>query len=138
MVVLRHAEKESTGTDPGLTPSGQARAAHLAEVLGKAPVDILVASELRRTQETIQPLADLKALPVENIESEDDVVARLTALPTGSLAVVVHHSYTIPDILKKLGIEDLTGVNVSGDSYAEFLVVLLPSGAKPQLVHLSY
>jgi len=138
VVIVRHAEKESTGADPGLTPEGQARAAHLAEVLGRAAVNALIASELRRTQETLQPLSDLKAMPLEIIEMEEDVVARLTAMPAGSLAVVAHHSYTIPNILKQLGIEDLTGIDVTGDHYDEFLVVLLPSGGKPQLVHLTY
>jgi phosphohistidine phosphatase SixA len=138
VVIVRHAEKESTGADPGLTPEGQARAAHLAAVLGKARVDALVASELKRTQETLQPLADLKSMSLELIEDEEDVVARLTALPAGSVAVVAHHSYTIPTILKQLGIEDLTGIDVSGNNYDEFLVVLRPTGGKPQLVHLTY
>jgi len=138
VVIVRHAEKETTGTDPGLTPEGQARAAHLAEVLGRATVNALIASELRRTQETLQPLSDLKAMPLEIIELEEDVVARLTAMPAGSLAVVAHHSYTIPNILKQLGIEDLTGIDVTGDHYDEFLVVLRPSDGKPQLLHLTY
>lgn len=136
-VIVRHAEKAS-GTDPGLTPEGQERAQRLARMLAVAAIDHLVASELRRTRETLQPLADLRGMALEMLEDPADVVAMLRALPPGETAVVCHHSYTIPAILRDLGVDGWSDIPVSGDHYDEFLVVLLGQGAKTRLLRLHY
>jgi len=138
VILVRHAEKLADGTDPGLTPEGQARAQRLAYVLAQAPVTNLIASDLKRTQETLQPLADLKSLPMDRIAASADVVDRLKSLPAGSLAVVAHHSFTLPDIIKGLEVEDGGGLTWGTDVYDNFLVVLRPGGGKAQPIPLKY
>ena len=138
-VIVRHAERE-TGADPGLLPEGQKRAERLAEILADAPVTHLIASDLRRTTDTLAPLSARKNIQPEEIEKiadDDDVVARLEELPAGSLAVIAHHSFTIPGILRKLGI-DSTVVSDVGTSYDNFLVVVRSGDSPVDLVRLKY
>lgn len=135
VIVVRHAER---GADDHINDEGKARALHLAEVLGQADIGFLIASDLARTQETLAPLAALKpTIPVEPIKDIDAVVARVKGLPAGSLSVVCHHSFTIHQILDGLGVEGHSDINVSTIN-SQFLVVLLPAGRKPQLIHLMY
>jgi hypothetical protein len=136
IVVSRHAEKES-GTDPGLTPVGKERAQRLAFALGNLPVTQLLASDLRRTQETLQPLADLKGMAMELLVDTETVLARVRSLPAGSIAVLVHHSYTLPDILEGLGVRrDL--LDWSGTSYDNLLVLIRRTGEATLPLPLRY
>src|SRR4051812_42706864 len=62
VLVVRHAEKAAQpADDPPLTPAGRQRAAELARVVqawsaAGAPVRALFASEVKRTQQTLEPL----------------------------------------------------------------------------------
>lgn len=139
-ILVRHAEKLDGVEDPGLSPEGKTRAERLAAVLAPAKIDVLVASDLLRTRETLQPIADLKGLPIAEVDDADPgaVVARIRGLAPGAAAVVCHHSYTIPTILRGLGVEGAEGIDVSGKNYDQFLVLILPPGGKTQLLHLKY
>ncbi|MFY0534577.1 histidine phosphatase family protein [Nannocystis pusilla] len=62
---MRHGEKAADDpSDPSLSPAGEARAKALAELLGHAGVTHLFASEYRRTQATLRPLADAAGLQI--------------------------------------------------------------------------
>ncbi len=138
-VVVRHAER-GAGADPGLNDVGVARARRLGELLADAPVTHLIASDLRRTQETLAPLADTVGLPVEQIADEEDVVMRLESLDPGALAVVAHHSFTIHDILEGLGLDGVRSISVSGSNHDNLFVVVRPfnDALRTQMVHLKY
>ena len=139
--VVRHAEKESGGGDVGLTEEGRARAQRLAEKFSRARIDAIYASEKRRTYETALPLSELLNVPITRINQVNDLDAlldSLRALPPDSRAVVVGHSYTIDDIFRGLGIEEIPPLPTS--VYDDFFVVILPvdpEGAT-QLVKLTY
>lgn len=111
--LVRHAEKAlDQGEDPDLTPAGQARAEALAVVLGNAGVTHLFATEYRRTQRTLEPLATRLGLTVVVVPAKDSAgqLARLRELPPGAVAVVAGHSNTIPGLVRGLGAraQDLT------------------------------
>lgn len=137
VVVVRHAEKD-IGLDPGLTEKGHARARRLAEILAAAPVTHLFSSNLRRTKETLGPLALSTALDIEPIANVTDVVARLEGLERGTLAVVAHHSFTVHAILEGLGVDDSREINVNGGNYDNLFIVVRDDSAGAQLVHLKY
>lgn len=104
--LVRHAEKAlDQGEDPDLTPAGQARAEALAAVLGHAGVTHLFATEYRRTQRTLEPLATRLGLTVVVVPAKDSAsqLARLRELPPGAVAVVAGHSNTIPGLVRGLG-----------------------------------
>ncbi len=103
--VVRHAEKATDDPrDPNLSEEGRHRATELARVLGDAGVTALFASEFRRTQQTVAPLAQARGLTttVVGAGAMDSLVARLDALPAGSRAVVASHSNLVSLIVKQL------------------------------------
>jgi broad specificity phosphatase PhoE len=111
--LVRHAEKAlDQGEDPDLTPDGQARAEALATALAHAGVTHLYATEYRRTQRTLEPLATRLGLTVGVVPAKDSAaqLARLRELPPGAVVVVAGHSNTIPGLVRGLGAraQDLT------------------------------
>ncbi len=133
--LLRHAEKGTDDArDPELSETGTLRAESLALLLEHAGVTHLYASEFRRTQATLAPLAKLFGLEVEVVSarSPDDQVAALRALPAGSVAVVAGHSNTTPTLVRGLGGEagrltsSRSGEAIGKDEYGRLFVVVLP------------
>jgi len=153
--LVRHAEKGADDPrDPGLTDAGRARAAELARVLGDAGVTHLFATEYRRTQETLLPLAEAVGVEVEVVGARafDAQMERLLALEPGSIAVVAGHSNTVPALTRQLSRAERTAAgrdlaeHLEEDEYdALFQVVLPPPGrrtgeaaALPKLLELRY
>jgi broad specificity phosphatase PhoE len=125
--LVRHAEKE-TGEDPGLAEAGRIRAGELARVLGDAGIGRILASEARRTQATVAPLAARLGLEVgiRRAGDVDGLVAELRAAPAGSI-LICGHSNTIPLIVRGLGgPADLSIAEHAHDDH--FLIVLDPTG----------
>src|SRR5262245_61706498 len=106
IVLVRHAEP-AAGADPGLTPAGRKRAELLAFMLQDAHVTARFSSELRRTNETAQPLASKFSL-VPGVLSGTDTAAhrdRVLAAPSG-VVVVVGHTNTVPQLIRALGVRE--------------------------------
>lgn len=108
--VVRHAEKGPEPDDPGLTEKGGRRALELARALQDARVSALFATEYKRTQQTLAPLARALGTTPVLLDAADlnGLVARLRALPPGSRAVVASHSNLVHVI-----VERLSGVKVA-------------------------
>jgi len=130
--VVRHAEKVTGEQDPGLTARGLARAQALASMLGGAGVTHLYATEYRRTQDTLGPLAESSGHEVR-LSPARDVAAQarqLETLPPGSVAVVAGHSNTVTALVVELSGQD--GASVAGfdESIYDrlYMVVLPPAG----------
>jgi len=105
--IVRHAEKES-GKDPALTPAGRQRAGDLMRKLKHKHIHHIYVSQFRRTQmtgdsmriqlgiDTIHYLADTTGEDLLNkIIAHGDQRHRI---------VVIGHSNTIPNIIRKLGV----------------------------------
>lgn len=149
VILVRHAEKEATPKDPrdpSLSTAGVERADELARLLGASGAGFVFTSDLKRTQETVAPLAarlgiTSEALPAANSES---VVARLDALPAGSVAVVCGHSNTVPRVAELLGIEITGLVDVRGtpmiddDTYDRAFVITRPASGPAACLELNY
>jgi broad specificity phosphatase PhoE len=136
--VLRHAEKGPGTPDPSLTDSGRFRAVQLVRVLSDAHPTALFATEFKRTQETLAPLAAATGLPVTVILARDvdGLVAKLRALPPGSRAVVASHSNLIDEIVLQL-----SGVrmgSLTDADYDRLVVVTLLGDGKGEAVVLRY
>ena len=136
--IVRHAEKGPETPDPSLTALGQLRATELARVLSGAQVTALFASEFKRTQETVAPLAAQLGIAPEVFPAgkTDDLVARLSALPPGSRAVVASHSNLVHLIVEKLSgvkIPALTDLD-----YDRLVVVTLSGMGRGAAVVLRY
>ncbi len=119
---LRHAEKEDEGDDPGLTPEGQARAAALVPLMAAEPLAAIYATDLQRTQQTVEPTAADHGLPVlVDEEAEDEFAAFLVATHPGETVLHCGHSYTLPDFFEALGLDPVPTV----DDYGQLWEVLV-------------
>lgn len=108
LYAVRHAEKETDSDDPGLTEEGQARAEALAELMHEVPLDAIYATDLRRTQETVQPTADDHGLTVvTDIDAEEDLAAYILTNHGGDTLLHAGHSYTLPELFEALGVTEV-------------------------------
>jgi broad specificity phosphatase PhoE len=144
--VVRHAERAATSDpdaskrmmadDPPLTPAGQARATRLAAMLASAGITQIYTTEFQRTRQTAAPLAaKLKIAPVmAPAKDPAPLVAQL--IKGGGNALVVAHSNTLPDLLKKLGVKE--SVTIADDEYDDLFIVIRRVGEPSTLVRLKY
>ena len=111
VIVVRHAEKAADDPrDPTLSEAGQARALALAKTLEHASLDAVYSTQYRRTRLTADPAAKAAALEVQvrPIDGGNatryaaDLARDLRALPTGSTALVVGHSNTVPELVQAI------------------------------------
>lgn len=66
--LVRHAEKELSGSDPydpALTPCGHERAASLAGFFDEVTLDAVYSTDFKRTLDTAKPIAESKRLETE-------------------------------------------------------------------------
>ncbi|QDU83488.1 Histidine phosphatase superfamily (branch 1) [Planctomycetes bacterium Pla163] len=153
--LVRHAEKgDDDARDPGLSEAGSARAAELAGMLAGAGVTHLFASEYRRTQATLAPLAEVSGVEVEVVgaRNAEALVARILELEQGSVAVVAGHSNTTPGLAAALSRASRTAGGrvltdtLPEDEYGVLFEVVLPapserrreSATQPKLLELRY
>jgi len=136
--VIRHAEKGPGTPDPSLSDAGKKRAATLARTLMDARVTALFASEFRRTQETLAPLAVAHHLtPTITLARDmDALIAELRLLPPGSRAVVASHSNLVHVIVERLSgvkIRELTDAD-----YDRLVVVTVWGNGRGEAAVLRY
>ena len=108
VVLLRHAEKASSRLNAELSPAGRSRAQQLAPELAAFTPVALYASELRRTQQTLEPLSQRLGLSVRIRDRSNPrglAVEILGEFKSGTV-VVCAHSDTVADIAHALGYPD--------------------------------
>ena len=136
--LVRHAEKAADpgDGDPPLTEAGQARARALALTLADVPLAAVYTTDLKRTRETLAPLAAAQGLEPRVLPAADTarLVEALAATSAGARVLVVGHSNTLPEVLAALGVD---GVDVQHGDYDDLFVLVL-GGAAPELARLHY
>lgn len=149
VILVRHADTDSSEADPALTERGTERAGTLGSLLAEAGVTHLFSSEFTRTRTTLAPLAELTGIEVEVVPAResDRQLELLRDLPAGAVAVVAGHSNTVPGMVRALGVEPLDlveheryGAMIPHDAFGRAYVVTLPvsESAAPKLVELRY
>jgi broad specificity phosphatase PhoE len=139
VILVRHAERAG-GTDPsvGITEAGRCRAKVLAGMLSDAKVRSIYTSELARTQQTAEPLAQKlnikpEVVPVKDI---DALVAKLRARTEEGTVLVVGHSNTIPAIVERLSGE--TEPAIGEGEYDRMFVVTLVGPNQASVLMVRY
>jgi len=142
VIVVRHAEVEpGVDPDPNLSLLGRERAARLARVLAKVQsehgVDAVFASEMRRTQQTVAPLAETLSLPINILPAAGwaDLPERLVHEQRGKAVLVVGHSNTIPPLIQALSGESVT---LADGEYDHLYIVFVPRLSRTRLLQLYY
>lgn len=135
--LVRHAEKASDGSDPGLTPEGLRRAEQLAEVLRGAGIDRVHSTDYRRTRMTAEPTARLLEREVELYDPRalPTLVVRLHE--AGGRHLVVGHSNTTPALVSLLGGEPGEPIDEERE-YDRLYVVRVGEEAPVETILLRY
>jgi phosphohistidine phosphatase SixA len=144
VVVVRHAEKADDGTrDPELTGAGRQRAEALANALGHAEVGELIASQYKRTRQTLAVLALRRGLEITVVPAEsgaiddhiESIASRVRDSDADGLIVIAGHSNTVPLI-----VEALSGSVISpiGESDYDRLYLLVPAASGMDLIESRY
>ena len=131
---MRHAEKAQGGDekDPDLSEAGRARAESIAMVLKDAGITAIYATELKRTQQTAQPLAQLVNIDVTIVPAKEQPALITKLKATDGAALVVGHSNTVPQILQALGVS--IAVTIDDNHYDNLFVIV--GAAPPKMIRL--
>jgi len=107
VILVRHAEKviDPNNPDVDLSPAGQARAQELVRMFGDTGVNAIYATQYKRTQQTVKPLADKLSLPVTQVNAKNtaDLLAQILAQHSGQVIFISGHNNTVPEIIAALG-----------------------------------
>jgi broad specificity phosphatase PhoE len=139
IILVRHAERMSgMSAEALLTPAGEERARQLSQVLKDANVQRIYVTEVRRTQQTAEPVAvRLHLKPI--VIAKEDIDALLTQLRKAGddeTVLVVGHADTLPLIVQRLG-----GGSVApfpDTEYDRLIVLVTGTGGKARVVTLRY
>ncbi len=145
MIFVRHAERAGpSAEDPGLTPTGQRRAAELARQLVDADVvagvDAIYSTPFRRTKETAQPVADALDLPINIYDPSDDdeaLVDKMVRDHKGKIILVVGHSNTLPTMIAALGASKKVPP-IAEMEYDNIYIISIPWFGKTKTIRLRF
>ncbi len=144
VVLVRHAEKQlGTIEDPPLTPEGEQRAQLLARMFGgregAGRIAGIFASDTRRAQRTAAPLAERLgiAVTVTGAKDYDGIIARIRSEFSGRTLLLVGHSNTVPELVRRLArVQDVP--EIPDADYGTIYVVTVPTLGRPSVLRLSY
>ena len=144
VIFVRHAEKALTPEgDPGLSTAGQQRAAELARQLVDADVvagvDAIYSTSYRRTEETVQPVADALNLPIISYDASNtaSIMDEIVRAHKGKIVLVVGHSNTLPALIGNMGASKKVP-EIDENEYDNIYVVSIPWFGKTKTIRLRY
>jgi 2,3-bisphosphoglycerate-dependent phosphoglycerate mutase len=139
-ILVRHAEKADDGTkNPPLNEVGVERALNIANMLEKQDIVALYSTPYKRTQETLQPLADNKGLEVQEYDpyAKGEWLSTLIEKHGNGTIVISGHSNTIP-ILANALLGDETFAQFDDSDYSNFIIIMCDEVGKGKLMRLSF
>lgn len=140
VILVRHAEKniEPNNPDPDLSPAGQERTQEIARVFGGAGIDAIYATQFKRTQQTVRPLADRTGVRISLLDASqtDELVKRLLTTHRGQTVFVAGHNNTVPAIVSALSGETFPVIPES--EYGNLFIVTVYRFGKAKVLTLKY
>lgn len=140
VILIRHAEKviDPNNADPDLNPAGQVRAQELVRMFGDAGINAIYATQYKRTQQTVKPLADKLGLPVNQVNSKNtaDLVTRIRSQNSGQVVFIAGHNNSVPEIIAALG--GPTFPIIPDTEYDNLYIVTIYRTGKARVVKLKY
>ena len=140
VILVRHAEKniEPNNPDPDLSPAGQARAQELAHMFAGAGVNTIYATQYKRTQETVKPLADSLGLRVNIVDAKEteELLKQILTNHRGETIFVSGHNNTVPEIASALSGESFPVIPES--EFDNMFIVTVYRFGRAKVVKLKY
>lgn len=139
-ILVRHSEKADDGTrNPPLNEDGKTRSANLAEMLTNQEVAALYSTPFKRTQETLQPIAEMKSLEVQTYDpyAKGEWLATLAEKHPGGTVVISGHSNTIPSLANAL-LGNETFIQFDESDYSNLIIVVATEVGKGKLIRLKF
>ena len=141
LILVRHAEKRIVppeNKDPDLSPAGQARADELARMFSDSGIAAIYATQYKRTQQTVKPLADKLRLPVNQIDAKKtaDLVKQIRAHNAGQVIFLAGHNNTVPEIIAAMGGPQLPIIPET--EYDNLYILTVQSAGSAKLLKMKY
>jgi 2,3-bisphosphoglycerate-dependent phosphoglycerate mutase len=140
VILVRHAEKniEPENPDPDLSPAGQARAIELTRIFGNSGIQATYATQYKRTQQTVAPLANQLKLPIVSVDAKQsqELVQRILSDHRGQTVFVAGHNNTVPEIINLLSGEKLPLIPES--EFDNLYIVTVYRFGKAKVLQLKY
>lgn len=139
LFLVRHAEKAaSVWEDPGLTPSGAARADELAYILKHVKLDAIYSTPFERTKLTVLPTAKEKGLEVKLYKpGEEDFLEKVLRAFSGGTVLIVGHSNTIPRLANELaGQSDFS--DLDDTTYDNLFIACVPTEGRAAILRMRF
>jgi len=144
IIFVRHAEQTSFDeADPPLSEAGKRRVAELTRQLVDADVvagiDAIWTTDLKRSVETAQPLADKLNLLINRYPASDTAQVLETILKNhkGKIILVVGHINTLPELIANLGASKNVPP-IARNEFDNMYVVSIPWFGKTKTIRLRY
>lgn len=127
-IFIRHAEKDTARTDPGLSLKGVRRAEQLVSVLQKYRPDEIYSTDYARTRATVQPLARKfgKAITIYDPHNLPAFAESLLK-QKGKTIIVCGHSNTTPALVNLI-LKDKRYPDMNDSVYNQFWIVTVSEG----------
>lgn len=137
VILIRHAERTGSGSDPELSPAGLARAELLVHMLADAGLTGVFVTRFRRSLQTGRPAATAAGLAPTPYDAGDaaGLAATIRANHAGGTVLVVAHSNTVDDIAGALGDP---GVGELDDGQFDRMFILTRHSSGTTLLSLRY
>jgi broad specificity phosphatase PhoE len=136
--IVRHAEKEMSGTDPDLSSAGRKRAQALADLLKNANIKAIYTGSAARTKQTAKPLADALTITPEAIPdgNPDKTFESAIHKHWNEAILIVGHSDTIEPLLKKWATS--AAIHIDDTDFSTLLIVTPEAPDKAGWIRLRY
>ncbi len=138
-LLARHAETTGMGSNPSLSVQGLERVDELKRIMQNVSLNGVFSTNLNRTKETAQPVADEKglALDIYNAFNPNQLADNVLEDFQSGVTLVIGHSNTIPELLNVL-----TGTSnfstIPEEEYDNLFVVSVLEKGRANVVHMKY
>ena len=109
-----------------------------AELYGDSGIAAIYATQYKRTQQTVKPLADKLKLPVTQIEAKKtaDLVKEIRAHNAGQVVFIAGHNNSVPEIIAAMGGPQLPIIPET--EYDNLYILTLQADGTARLLKMKY